>query len=373
MDSKGQKYYEIASSLAQKANHLIEVAGKTLNEYKIENERLDNWKKIMSTAPVRLLSALFVVIAIVEYLISVKIYEEFIPRAPWVVALGFLSVGVLVSEFIVYKISKAKRKWKKYELKRDPNNKNMIEPEIDAYISKFSNSRFIIGLIIGIFLIAMIGFLSYKRVQYEIGSEMRPADLGFGIMDLLPLLLYIVEILTGIYVWYLIKEINLSLKVKSLLKKFNNITNQAHKLTSDVVHNFSKSEQNGLDLFNTNTHIGEHIHTSFYRNKQFSLDDKEQFIKVPSKINEKDKENVFNVQVKDQSGNPIKHKNIFLVTEYKFTHAGAINQDGRFSTYFQGTFEGDAVRKILIELDDKKIVKQGNWDLNQEIVHEIII
>jgi hypothetical protein len=370
---RANKYYNIADDYARKASHLLDEANNVYNTYLEEKVRLENWKQIMSTTPVRLFAAIFIIVSIVEYLISMKIYEEFSSRTPWIVAIAFFAIGLVVSEFIVYKFSSAKREWKKYEMKRDRNTKDLITPEVESKIQKYTNKRFISGIILGIALVTAIGFLSYKRVQFEIMADLRPENLQFGIMDGMPVILYIVEIISGFYIWYLIKEWNLFIKVKRLKNNFDNIVETVNNFSSKAVDNFHQAEKEGLNLFELTTNISENIHNAFYRTKRLTLDDKARYIKPPEKYIERHHENVVNFSIKNDKGELVKNKNIKLITEYKFTQSGGINDEGNFTAVFEGTFPGDSVRRVCIENGNNKITLEGNWDLDAEVIHTIIV
>jgi len=125
---RANKEFKVADDLASSASVAAHKANSVLTEHKSEKERLTNWKSIMSTAPVMAFTVIFVVVSIGEYLVSKEIYREFNEKWPWAIAIVFFVAGLFVSEFIVYKLFGQKRAWKKYELKRDPNNNNKIPP-----------------------------------------------------------------------------------------------------------------------------------------------------------------------------------------------------------------------------------------------------
>jgi len=363
---KATKEFLAADKLARAANDASHHAKVALKDWKEEKYRLDNWKSIMSTAPVVLFSIIFVLVSIGEYYISKEIYREFSRKMPWLIAIVFFVAGVFVSEFLVYKIFKQKRDWKRFEIDRDPNNNNLTDDEKSNMIKKITNNFFIFGLILGILLVTAIGFLSYKRVQGELAANMRTS--GFGIMDTMPMLLYVVEIITGAFVLYLLKEIGQIIKVKGLWKKFNKMTLLTHKLSTDAIKKYLDAEKLDYDPFNVP--LTDNIHTTFYRNINKSVDNKEDYIQEPEEM-----EDVFNLLLIDENGNPLQRQ-INIITNYKFSLSGSTNNEGRLALRFEKTFPGDSVKNIFIRktAEDKDYISiNGNYDLDRDTVHKVII
>ena len=216
---RANKEFQVAETFASNASKQAHKANIALKTYKLEKERLDNWKSIMSTAPVMAFTVIFFIVSIGEYMVSKEIYREFNDKWPWAIAIVFFVAGLFVSEFIVYKLFGQKREWKKFELKRDKNNNSKTNDEIDDSIKKITNNYFLFGALLGLLIIGAIGFLSYKRVQGELAAGMR--ETGFGIMDFMPVILYIIEIISGSFIWFLIKKIRLGIDVTNLWEKFS--------------------------------------------------------------------------------------------------------------------------------------------------------
>jgi len=363
---RANKEFKVADDLASSASVAAHKANSVLTEHKSEKERLTNWKSIMSTAPVMAFTVIFVVVSIGEYLVSKEIYREFNEKWPWAIAIVFFVAGLFVSEFIVYKLFGQKRAWKKYELKRDPNNNNKTNDEIDASIKKITNNYFVFGAILGLAIIAAIGFLSYKRVQGELAAGMR--ETAFGIMDFMPVILYVIEIISGAFIWYLFKKINLACKVNKLWKRFTKFVLSCSNNTASAIRKYQDAEQENYDPLKVQ--LGDNIHTAFYRSNSFTLDDKEKYVSVPQKIDD-----YFNINLMDKDGNPLR-RHITIITNYKFTASGSTNAEGKLSIEIEGTFPRDSCRQIFVRESanaDEFVSISEEYDLDKDKVHDVII
>ncbi len=363
---RANKEFKAADTLASNASKLAHKANNALEMYKSASERLNNWKSIMSTAPVTALTVIFFIVSIGEYMVSREIYREFNEKWPWAIAIVFFVAGLFVSEFIVYKLFEQKRAWKKYELKRDKNNNSKTNDEIDASIKKITNNYFVFGALLGLLIIAAIGFLSYKRVQGELAAGMR--ETGFGIMDFMPVILYIIEIISGAFVWYLIKKIRLGIDVTNLWEKFSNYTVACSKDIAAAIKKYQDAERENYDPLKVQ--LSDNIHTAFYRNNSFTLDDKEKYISIPTKMND-----YFNIRLIDKDGNPLR-RHVTIITDYKFTASGSTNEEGKLTLEIEGTFPSDSCKRIFIRQSantEEFISINEEYDLDVNKWHDVIL
>jgi len=363
---RAKKEIEEADRLAARANASTQNARELLEEYKKQKERLENWKRIMSTSPVTIFTIFFIVTSIAEYYFSKEIYREASDKFPWIVAIGLFVAGIGISELIAYKLDKNKRAWKRYEMDRDPTKLSLTDDEKEAEIRKFTNWRFAIGAILGIIFLTAIGYMSKLRVEEEIAIGLRESK--FGLMDLLPVLLYMFEIFFGIYIVYLFKKFRLSLYVKKLEKKFDQTVANVSELTRKAIRKIDDAVREGINPFDFNS--SDNLHTATYRNKRFTLDNKEEYIAEAEPM-----EDVFNIKLVDTEGNPLK-MNVSILTDYKITMSGSTNDEGMLSMHIEKTYPLDSVKKIFIRKNasaDEYVVVEGNYDLDKNKVHNIII
>jgi len=363
---RANKEFKVADNLASNASKLAHKANMALELYKSEHDRLNNWKSIMSTAPVTALTAIFFIVSVGEYLVSKEIYREFNDKWPWAIAIVFFVAGLFVSEFIVYKLFAQKRAWKKYELKRDKNNNSKTNDEIDASIKKITNNNFVFGALLGLLIITAIGFLSYKRVQGELAAGMR--ETGFGIMDFMPVILYLIEIISGVFIWYLIKKIRLGIDVTNLWEKFSDFAASCYKDTAAAIKKYQDAEHENYDPLKVQ--LSDNIHTAFYRNNSFTLDDKEKYVSLPEKIND-----YFNIKLIDVNGAPLR-RHITIITDYKFSASGSTNEEGKLTLEIEGTFPMDSCKRIFIRTSadtDDFISINEEYDLDVNKWHDVIL
>jgi hypothetical protein len=363
---RAKKEFEAADLIAQSANKAANDANVTLLDYKEQKDRLDNWKNIMATAPVFLFTVIFIIVSIGEYLVSKEIYREFNSKVPWLIAIVFFIAGVFVSEFLAYKMFRQKREWKFYEQKRDRNNLTKTDGEIETNIKKFTLNSFIFGVVLGLALISAIGFLSFKRVQGELAAGMRES--GFGVMDIMPVLLYIIEIISGAFVLYLLKETGLVMKVKGLNKKFNTLVGSCNALTGKAVLKYQDAEKENYDPLEVM--VSENIHTIFHRHNSRNISDKEKYITPANKFDD-----TFNIVLKDKEDKPIK-RNVTVITDYKFSASGVTQANGKLTLIIVGTYPDDSVKHIFVKESSNSEDFQritGDYDLDVNKEHELIV
>jgi len=362
---RAKRLIEIAEGHAGTANHAIADARKTLKEYEEQKKRLTNWKLIMSMEPVNMFTFFFIVVAIAEFIFSYEIYREMVPRAPWVMAIAFFGVGIILSEFIVYQFSKAKRKLLFYEKRLDPNYDGVIDDDLNAAIKKKALIRFIIGIIGTITLLYVIYNFSIDRATLEIESGDRVAEIG--IRDWLPLILYAFEIIFGIYIFYLLMKIGISWKVHRLWSRFQKNIFTSNNTTALAVKKYQEAEKEDYDPVGLTT--SDEIHTAYYRKVNKSIDDKEKYIVVPEKM-----EDYFNIKLVNKEGQPVA-KHITIITKYKFVDSGTTNSDGVYA-FRINTYPNDAVQFMFVKDTSNateyiKIVE--NFDLDKDEVYTIIV
>jgi hypothetical protein len=362
---RARRLIEIAEMHASTANHAISDARIALKEHDEQKERLKNWKLIMSMEPVNMFTFFFIIVAVAEFIFSYEIYREMVSRAPWIMAIAFFGLGIILSEFIVYQFSKAKRKLLFYEKRLDHNYDNVIDDDLNALIKKKALTRFIIGIIGSIVLLYVIYNFSIDRANLEIESGDRTAEIG--IRDWLPLILYAFEIIFGIYIFYFFKKIKISWKVSRLWNRFKNNIFTSNTETASAVKKYQEAEKEDYDPVGLTT--SDEVHTAYFRKVNKSIDNKEDYITVPKKM-----EDYFNVKLVNKEGNPVA-KHITIITKYKFVDSGTTNNDGVYA-FRINTYPNDSVQFMFVKDSSNatefiKIVE--NFDLDKNEVYTIIV
>ncbi len=365
--TQAKTYYNQADELAGKTTKMVADAQETLSSLKKIKERLEIWKKNLANAPITLMSILFLIVAVVEFVISMEIYRVIIPWAPWAIAAVFFLAGLQLSHWLAEKLIKAMQDIKFSEYRNNPQYATLTDEEIWGRIHKEVNKHFWWGLIGTILLLAIISALAYWRVKLEIEGGIR--DVGFGIYDAIPIVLYIFEIFFGMYFITLLQMWNMKLKIKKFEKKLNHLVEQINNLTSDVIHYFNKAIEKGFNVATIPDSISDEIQTAFYREAHLSLDDLERYLETPQK-----KDFVIKLKLEDTSGNPLA-KHIHMVTHYKARTSGTTDRNG-FGKFIIHTFEEDYVQTIFVgnSANDQNMIKiEGVYPIGNDHEHVIRI
>lgn len=361
---KAQKEYEHANSFANAANQNAKNALDVHSKYNEQNQRIKNWKYIMATAPVLAFTIIFIIISIGEYLFSKEIYRVALRNTPWAIAFIFFSVGIFISDLISFRLSPPKREWKKFELSRDPNLQNLTNDEINNKVSTYTNQQFIMGIIFAILALVIITYLSITRVQKEIAAGLRLT--GFGVMDLIPIILYAAELIAGIYVRYLLKQITLQAYINKLWKQFKILLKKCAYNTRNAVKKYQDAEKEGYNP--VDGHVGDNLHEAFYRNKMRDVSDELIYI---SKCEIKN----FPINlIIMQLNNPV-CRHINFVTDYKYSYSAASDGTGKIAMQIN-SFDGDSIRDIFIKenaASNDSIYVMAAYAVSANCSHTILI
>ncbi len=353
---RAQNEYALADDYAKLANREASNARELLPVWLDQKDRLENWDRIMSTAPVGIFSIVFVFICIVEYYFSKELYRDISADAPWAIALGFVAMAVLISELVVYRFSSAKRRLKFYELRRDKNLAAETDEAIEQRVMRFTNKYFIIGLVLAIGMLTGLYYLSQLRVEKEILAGERES--GFGIQDLMPVILYVGEIISGLFIWYLIKRSLLAWKVKRLGKKVKDHVDRCAEYTSKAVDQFADAERHGYAVLDEP--VSDDVHEAFFRHDQRDAYDLAEYVSKcePEQV-------AVTLVLLDGSKKPVR-TNVGIVTDFKFSASAATNEEGR--AFFElRVYPGDSVRDIYVEMGGgNPVLVKGVYAFGQE-------
>lgn len=349
---RAKQEYNEAVEHGKKANHNAERARDVSEKYQKENKRLEEWKRYIPTSKATIFLIFFIAICIVEYLISKNLYREFNADSPWIVAIVLFLIGVLLSEALAYRLVSGKLDWYK-ELLRNKYQGEKTKDQIEKKAKTFMWLSFIIGVIGTIGFLYFIYDLSYNRVQFEINAGMKQSD--FGIMDLLPVIAYFFEIVSGLLVIYLIMRAFKGIRVWSFNKQFDRLVLSCSNSTSSCVDKFDDAEKEGFDSLRAN--ISHEISQAFYRKRRLDVSKKGEYV---SEL--KDMGDEFNLIITDDQQQPI-IREIEVITEYKLTGSAQSSADGSVKITFESTYPGDAVKEIRIK-------KNAN-DTNTEVVNKV--
>lgn len=337
-----QSYYNQAEKDALKANELAADAREVRTHLMSARATLDRWAEIMSHNPITIFTIIFVLVSIGEYMISVELYTDLLPRAPFLIPLVIIGISVVISHWLAYKFINGFRLMEFDDKRQSTLLKNKTDEHIWQMVNKKSNFNFWVGLIAAILITIFIFFMSKERVDREIAAGMR--EKGFGFYDALPVLFYIAEIVTGVYVVYLLKRLRKSATAKSLASKLQKLVQQVSHLTEETLRSFERAEAEGFNILEKT--ISESIHIAYFRNKNCNPSDEEIYIAEPQNIPLSVK---FRITRADKA--KALYATVHIHTEYNYAATAASDDSGLVEHNFS-SFAGDTVKKLIVEFSD---------------------
>ncbi len=378
MPSNAENEYRYAAELAQDANHAAEDGREVHAKYTYQRTRLIEWDRTIAPQRATMLAfvILFPVIAVVEYLFSEELYRDLLPRSPWAMGLIFAVLAVIIAELLVYRFFEVKRQWKANELKRSEQWRDQVDKIINRHIKAITRKQFWIGMVLMLVMSFILSYMSWDRVHRMINAGERIN--AFGPVDVLPVILYLFEIITGMFIWYVILRIALGYQVRKLKKRFDKSVRQCSELTIDAVGAFNRAEKQGYDFFQEP--VTKSIQEAFCRNDAIGEANGVDYIS--EQINA-----VFSVKLHlfyRGTARPFVG-NVKVITDYKFTEAAG-TQDGQLHLRIasfqrlrpeEGNRTEDSIRTILVETEEngkfsERTVKVA-IDLDDEGPHTVYL
>jgi hypothetical protein len=185
---------------------------------------LKEWERIMVDSPVVLLTIAFFILAVVEIIISWKMYGEMqasilsVPNPFLSTFMGLMvvSLGAVVSHYVAKRLSGSLFELEVFNMMHK-NNNAMPRVVAEEKVRIKTRKHFQIGLIL--FLILVIGVLaiSFQRV----GMMGAITGKSFGLLQkLLPVIIVTLEVFCGIYLGYLFRKIWKNRKIKKQHEQF---------------------------------------------------------------------------------------------------------------------------------------------------------
>jgi uncharacterized membrane-anchored protein YhcB (DUF1043 family) len=213
-----------AVNRAQNSNRAAKAARTARDKRLFILQVLEDWARIFTNSPIGILSALFLFAVIMEIFFSFPMYTDLMSQMTGkgnvVLALvgGFFIVlwGAYVSHLFAKKMSPAMFNYTVYnEMKFSKNAMPQAAAEEEARIA--TKRDLTKGLILGILLLIVVAAISWQRV-WLMGAI---TGLDYSLTyKLLPVVCVLIEIISGIYVGYLIRRFRESRKAKKLQKEF---------------------------------------------------------------------------------------------------------------------------------------------------------
>lgn len=365
---KAENLYSISDEVASRANSASKRARDAFDILKPDEEKLSQWDKIMSNAYVAPFSIAFVVICVLEYYFSREIYRDILPQAPWIIGVGIIFISIVIAELLVGVLSSHIRNKRFYEEKKIASNSASPDSDIMASVFKHARGQFIFGVILFTAIGAAIFYFSKERVAREIAAGIRES--AFGIQDVLPVLFYVLEVLAGLFVFYLFKRLVLAYKNSKNRKTYSKEIETSRLRTSESCKYFDNAEKEGYNTFLDD--VSNNIHLAFYRNKHQNTNQQHlNYSSEPEKVEQSLKAKFITVN------GASKQVTVDLLTEYKFKASKTSDNEGNVDLIIN-SYPEDQIKQFRITYFNANKEKQiehvsGNYSLNNEDAYEIIL
>lgn len=342
MPEKAQEHLTNANIYARNASTAWGSAKELYNYVKDQADRLSHWKGIMSTAPVLAMNAAFIPVCVAEYYFSKEIYRDINQDAPWSIAAGFISIGIVISEMLVYFAFKQKQNLKLYELKRYDKKTNDKTPESELLkeVKGYSRQMFLIGLVLCVGIITLLYYFSNERVTRELEGGIRTSK--FGIQDFMPIGLYFFEIITGSFVWYTLRKTTLYFQIALKKKSLKNQKVVYSEMTENAKKKYQDAIEDGFKWYENVDSIDNEINEAFYMSTERTDSDDESLFVEPIKRE-------FEATFKIVKENIPFNCEVNLLTEYKYHRSfGKNDKDtGEIKIKFS-SFPSDAIVNLRL-------------------------
>ncbi len=365
---KSENLYSISDEVASRANSASKRARDTFNLLTPGEEKLSQWDKIMSNAYVTPFTIAFVVICVLEYYFSREIYRDILPQAPWIIGVGIIFISIVIAELMVGVLSSHTRNKRFYEEKQIPSNAASPESDIRKGVYKHARGQFIFGSILFVAIGTAIFYFSKERVAREIAAGIRES--AFGIQDVLPVLFYVLEVLAGLFVFYLFKRSVLAIKNYKNRKKYSKEVEFSRQHTSESCKYFDNAEKEGYNTFMDD--VSNNIHLAFYRNKHQNTNQQHlNYVNEPEKVLQH-----FKAKFVSVSGAPAQ-VTVDVLTEYKFKESKTSDANGVLELSIN-SYPEDQIKQFRItyfNTANEKLIEDisGNYSLDKEEPYEIIL
>lgn len=267
-------------SRAQTSNRAAKAARTARDERNFILQVLEDWARIFTNSPIGILTALFIFAVGMELLFSWPMYSDLMSQmlgsANAMLSLigGVFIVlwGAYVSHLLAKKMSPSVFDYTVYnEIKFSKNAMPQAAAEEKAHIARHRD--FFKGLILGILLLVVVAAISWQRAWLM--GAITGSDYSLT-HKLLPVVCVLIEIISGIYIGYIIRRYREKRKAKKLHKEFLNRkdicayeTNMAHE---HYQHALSTNEK---------VHFSKELRDTLYRFEHRSQDNDEYVNEIP--------------------------------------------------------------------------------------------
>ena len=351
-----------ANERASKANKEARKARESRDKAHNLSKIISDWRDILSGSPILLLTLCFVLFAVAEIVYSWEMYREFLsaffgnPHWTIVLLLGFVIVcgAAYVSHLLSKSMSSNLFDLEVYNYRFISKKGSILEEIAVEYIEKDRKQDLIYGLIGMLFLLSIVTAISWQRSFLM--TEATGNDDYSLIQKIFPVIIVLLEILTGIYIGlYLIplwKNLIKKWRAEAKFNKHLDICSTEDKMVKALLEQASIS---GELLFPS-----KEMADSFYR------------IKNRSQNNYNYVDEIFLKQIEltvlGNNNQPVDNAHVIGVLQSNQSVVGSIsNAHGKLSLFWETN--DNAIEKIIV---NNIITKTGPFMANTAYVISII-
>lgn len=270
-----------ANGRASSSNREAKKARIAFGERNFILQILEVWARIFTNSPIGILTSLFVFSVLMEIFFSFPMYLDLMSQMTGngnvilalLAALFIVFWGAYVSHLLSKKMSPSVFDYTVFnEMKFSNNAMPQAAAEEKARIA--TRNDLIKGLFLGIFLLVVVAAVSWQRVLLM--GAITSTDYSL-IHKLLPVVCVLIEIISGLYVGYLIRRFRKSHKAKRYHKQYVKAKDLCVYHTSMAHEHHNHAIAKGEKL-----HYSKELYDALYRYKHRSQDDDNYIDPIPT-------------------------------------------------------------------------------------------
>lgn len=264
--------FQEAVSRASSSNRAAKSARVSEERRNFIQQILDDWARIFTNSPIGILTALFIFAVLMEIFFSFPMYLDLMSQMTgrknyvlaFVGAIFIVLWGAYVSHLLAKKMSPSVFDYTVYnEMKFSKRAMPQAAAEEKARIA--TRRDLIKGLLFGILLLIVVAAISWQRVILL--GAINSADYSLS-HKLLPVICVLIEIISGLYIGYLIRRFREFWKAKKLQKEFVREKNLCAYETRMAHEHYHHAIEKGEKL-----HYSKDLYDSNYRYEHRAQDD----------------------------------------------------------------------------------------------------
>lgn len=271
--SLSETNFQEAINRASSSNRAAKAARNAEEKRNFIQQILDDWARIFTNSPIGILTALFLFAVLMEIFFSFPMYLDLMSQMTggknyvlaFVGAIFIVLWGAYVSHLISKKMSPSVFDYTVYnELKF--SKRAMPQAAAEEKVRIATQRDLLKGLLFGILIMVVVASISWQRV-FLLKAINSVADYSL-FHKLMPVICVLIEIVSGLYIGYLIRRLRESRKAKKLNKEFVREKSLCVYETQMAHEHYHHALEKGEKI-----HYSKDLYDSNYRYEHRSQDD----------------------------------------------------------------------------------------------------